>query len=237
MLSLDKLAKIDPYSDEWYANRVGMITSSEFSSICSYQDKPNELPKGAITYLDRLFCEKIVGKSNTKNISSEAIVNGVENEPVAIKYYYELCKGTDKEFQLLDKNQIIVNEYEASTPDSLILRNGCAGYNETDRTLDCETLEVKCPLEYAVFRSYSKLRTPEDLKKLSTKYYWQKIHQLLSANCRFGNWICFHKDFIGKDETKIKPMYHLRFDQMELREDIKFARLRTNMAIKYLQTI
>jgi len=125
---------VEPRSQEWYALRLGIPTSSEFHRVIT--PKKLQLSSQAPGYMYRLLAEYITGEQ-VENYQSEYMVRGQELEDKAI-LAYEIMTG----FETTPGGFI-------TTDDGLI---GCS----PDRLIgEVGDLEIKCPLiqtqvEYAL---------------------------------------------------------------------------------------
>ena len=63
MLDVNKISTIVPYSAEWFNHRLGMMTSSPISCICT----PKGIGKGGLTYIRNKVYEKLTGKTTERN--------------------------------------------------------------------------------------------------------------------------------------------------------------------------
>jgi YqaJ-like viral recombinase domain len=114
-----------PRSREWYALRLGIPTSSEFSRIIT--PKTMKISSQAPGYMNRLLAEWVTGQQ-VENFQSEYMVRGQELEDEAIAAY-EMLTGAETSpggFVTTDDGML------GCSPDRLIGNDG--------------DLELKCPL-------------------------------------------------------------------------------------------
>jgi len=67
MLNVNKVSQIEPYSPEWFSNRLGKLTSSSIACLCA----PKGIGTGGMTYIRNKVSEVITGISTEKNNTSE----------------------------------------------------------------------------------------------------------------------------------------------------------------------
>lgn len=231
MLPLSRISQIVPYSKEWYANRLAKMTSSPISCICA----PKGIGEGGLTYIRNKVSEAITGKSTERNITTEAILWGIENEPKAIAYWkqsknkqHELDPTKEFVYRHLTDQHIVFNEYFSSTPDALIMMNEKLVFSEDGEFLNCETLESKSYMTPSVHMAHVECQTAKELKALNPKIFWQIISQISWAGVTRGRAIFFHPDF---PETSPYRLGEVLFRKVDLVEDFKFFQDRTDEAV------
>jgi hypothetical protein len=200
----------------WFRQRLGKFTSSELGKLMTYEDKIDQLPKGAMTYAEEKALEILTDGQNVKNFSNDSMDRGNEKELEAVELFEEkynlkvFSKGDDQEF-------IELCSYFGGTPDGLID--------------DDALIEVKCPdCKTHLFRIRN-IKSVEDFKKHEKDYYWQIQGNLLSSGRSKGYFIDFDDRFTNED---------LRLFVLEIPrndEDIQKAKTRLTMAEKYKQEL
>ena len=160
-------------SPEWFAVRLGLVTSSKFSDVMA-KGKGSAPSKTRETYMKELACERITGKVQ-ESYSNAWMQRGTELEPQA-RAMLELDKGID----VIQVGFIKLNEDIGCSSDGLV----------GDDTL----AEFKCPkhtthLDYLIDR---------DL--LYTDYKTQVQGELFVTGRKKAYLCSFHPDFpAGKD--------------------------------------
>lgn len=220
MLSLDKISQIVPYSDDWFRNRLGKMTSSQISCICA----PKGIGEGGNTYIRNKVYEVLTGLSSERNITTEAITWGVENEPKAIAYWKSITPDCHR---LLTDVHIVHSERFSSTPDALVMMNNKLVFSEDGTELNCETLESKSYMTPATHMAHVECRTANDIKALNSKLYWQVISQIHWAAVLRGRAIFFHPDF---KEDSVYRLSEVVFRKAELIKDFEFFQNRCDEA-------
>lgn len=151
-------------TEEWFAQRVGKFTGSQFASLMAGES--TETYQG---YLREKAWERLTGKA-VQGYTNEAMLHGIETEPQA-RAYYEFVKDV-----LVEEVAFIAHPdltYVGVSPDGLIGSDGM--------------LEIKCPqpkthIEYLA------------AKKLPAKYRWQVQGQLWVAKRDWCDFVSFHPD-------------------------------------------
>lgn len=216
MLALSKISKISPYSDAWFNARLAMLTSSKISCICA----PEGIGRGGMTYIRNKVSEAITGKSTEKNITTEGTQWGIDNEPIAIKYFQQKKNIP----AIITDKHIVFDERYSSTPDGLLIMNEKFSMTGNEEFLNCETLESKSYMTPSVHMQHVECQTPLEIKKINADLYWQVISQMAWADVLRGNAIFFHPDF---PETSNYRLGHVVFKKIDLMPDFKFFAART----------
>jgi len=224
MLPVSRISLIEPYTKEWFKNRFGKITSSLVSCLCP----PKGIGDGGLTYIRNKVHEEITGQPSDRNIETEGTLWGMTYEPMAIQYWRSVTPQCVKH---LPHQHIVFGERFASTPDDLVFMDEKLIFGNDpitkEETLNCETLEAKCYMTPAVHMEHVECKTPEQLKKINPKVYWQVISQIEWANVMRGRAIFFHPHY--KDGHPYK-MGEVIFKKTELREEFKFFNTRMQEA-------
>lgn len=196
MLDIKRISHCVPYSDEWWADRVGKMTSSQIFKICGERG----IGKGGMTFIRNKVHEKLTGKLIDKQFDTEATAFGVQNEPLSIKNYAIKYNAPI----ILVSKHIIYNELFTSTPDFLVI-NKDFGDN-----YDCETGETKSyPTRHL---EMCECDTPEKIKDANVELFWQVISQMMFANVIVGNATFYNPEF-----AKTKALQHrVVFRKLEL---------------------
>lgn len=220
MLPLNRISQISPYSPEWFSNRLGKMTSSQIACICS----PKGIGKGGLTYIRNKVYEVITGKTTERNITTEATIWGIENEPKAIDYWKS---KTPNCFRKLTDQHIVYNERFSSTPDALVMMNEKLIFSEDGEFLNCETLESKSYMTPSVHMAHVECQTAKEIKELNPDLFWQVLSQMYWADCLRGNAIFFHPHFPEESPYRLG---HVVFKRIELRDEFQLFKDRTDEA-------
>ena len=187
MLLLSKISAIVPYSYEWFVHRRGVMTGSNMSPICA----PEGIGVGAMTYIRNKVYEKITGHTTEKNITSDDIIWGIDNEPIGLEEW-RIKEGY---FDLQREKHIIYSERYSVTPDGLAIKNEKLMFLKDGSELNCETCEIKCFPTPSRHMAHVECETPNDIFKLNKPLFWQVISQVKWCGVRYGHAIFFHPDF------------------------------------------
>lgn len=210
--NLKSISNITPYSDDWWLSRLGKLTSSRISCILGDRG----IGEGGMTYIRSKVAEKLTGKSSERNVTTEAILFGISNEPLSIANYKEKYNVP---FILTNKH-LVYNELFASTPDFIVINS------ELGDSYDAETGETKSYQTFATHMEHCECNTPADIKKIDKALYWQVISQMAWSGVLKGNATFYHPDFAG---TKLES-HRVQFKKIELIADFKFLATRMEEA-------
>lgn len=219
MLLLSKISKIVPYSQEWFNHRLGVMTGSMVSPICA----PEGIGVGAMTYIRNKVYEKITGKSTEKNITTDGTVWGIENEPIAIQEW----KNEQGFYDIITDKHIIFNDRYSVTPDGLVIRDVKTAYIKDGTELNCETVESKSFMTPSVHMAHVECKTPEEIRRLNPKLFWQVVSQVYWADVLRGHAIFFHPDFKKGHPYR---MGHVQFRRIEMTKEFNLFKTRTEEA-------
>src|SRR6185503_7321268 len=188
MLLKSKISKIEIYTDDWFKERLGKLTSSEIHFITS----SSFWTTGCQTYLYRKVGEKVTGKFIIKGGGDSSIIEAMEwgnaHELEALKVFSE---KKQIEFIVYQKLITDIENGYGSTPDGLIIHRESS--NELE--YDVSTIEVKCPPTYHNYIRLALCRTPQDLKRESSQYYWQVLDQMFICQSMVGYFAVYHPEF------------------------------------------
>jgi hypothetical protein len=227
MLPLSRISQIEPYSKEWFRNRLGKMTSSQIACLCA----PKGIGEGGMTYIRNKVSEVITGVSTERNVTNEAILFGIENEPKAIQYWRSVTPAVHR---MITDTHIVFNERFSSTPDALVMMNEKLVFTEDGDFLNCETLETKSYMTPSVHMAHVECKTPQDLKLLDPKIYWQKISQIEWAGVTRGRTIFFHPHF---PESSPYRLGEVIFKKTELLSEFQFFNTRMQEAIQIFEKV
>lgn len=157
-------APIEQRTPEWFAQRLGKFTGSQFAALMA-----GESTETYLGYLREKAWERLTGKS-VSTFTNEAMQHGIDTEPQA-RAYYEFV--TDN--QVIEQGFVIHPELDfvGMSPDGLIGDNGL--------------VEIKCPqpkthIEYLASG------------KMPSKYRWQVQGQLWIAKRDWCDFVSFHPE-------------------------------------------
>jgi putative phage-type endonuclease len=151
-------------SPEWFAQRVGKFTGSQYSCLMAGPDTDTYK-----NYIREKAWERLTGKA-VQGFTNDAMQHGIDTEPQA-RAYYEFVTDT-----VVEEVGFLVHPdypYLGVSPDGLVGSDGL--------------LEIKCPqpkthIEYLAS------------KKLPAKYKAQVQGQLMVARRDWCDFVSFHPD-------------------------------------------
>lgn len=161
---------VDQRSPEWYALRLGRLTSSIVSDMLAVR-KDGKEAAGRRNLRVRLALERIVGRNLESTYTSAAMQQGIEREADA-QALYEVATG-----RLIEPVGFIAHDelLAGCSPDGIV--NGFEGI-----------VEAKSPLPATHLEYLRTSRIPED-------YHRQVLHQLWLTGARWCDWISYGPEF------------------------------------------
>lgn len=223
MLHIYHISKVQIYSDEWQLTRRGKLTSSRIFTLMG--EKP--FTTGAMTYIYHKAGETLTGHitAEDEQFEDENTAWGNTYEPEAIRLFSQT-----KQIQYLATQKLIhnPNKQYSSTPDAIWIHGVCQNQVE----YNVSTLEVKCPRKFHRFIPFQRCRTPAEIKKLSTMFYWQVIDQMWNCGSALGYFMVYHPQFPPQANHRI-----IEFKKMDLWDDFKLLTQRKEMATQKMEEI
>lgn len=219
MLKLSSITTYIPYSPEWWADRLGKITSSKRSCLMGEKG----IGVGGLTYIYQKVGEMMTGISSEKNITTEAIMFGIENEPKSLQYFIQKYEIP----MLIVNKHLSGGEYFSSTPDALLVHRAIGD------TYDCETVETKSYSSYEKHIRHCLCKTPQDIKKINPELYWQVIDQMAIADVVQGNAL-FYNPLFKEGEGRSNRVI---FRKIDLINDFKLHKQRNEIIINEIPSI
>lgn len=206
---LEKLEnKTDTRREDWLKQRIGRFTASEMHRLLTYENKPDELPKGAETYILEKVVEVLTGEA-TEGFKSDAMQWGNDKELEAIEIF---ANKRDITIRSTGENQKFVKygNHAGGTPDGI-----GHGFD----------IEVKCPNSLTHFIYVSKIKDSETLKAVKKDYYYQMQSLMLFTGKKYGYFISYDPRY----KMKSKRLHFARIERNE--KDIEFIKQRLELAI------
>lgn len=212
MLKIENIGSSEVHSDAWRMGRLAKFTSSMIYTLMG------KIPftDGATTYIYEKVGESLTGTPAKEEVETEATRWGLHWENHAIKKFGQL-KGVD--FLVVQKLISIPGSMFGSTPDAIWVKK------LFDDGYDVETAEIKCYPSYGHYIECALCATPEQLKSVDKKLYWQVIDQMENCNCLNGNAVLFHPLF------KSGGFRVIPFRKINLIPDFKLLKERKESAI------
>lgn len=226
MLHKTHISNIEIYTPEWDAIRLGRFTSSKISSLMG--EKPYQ--KEFMSYVYQKAGELIAGRLSTEEgedqIDDENTLWGLQYEPEALRSF-----GISHKIEYLVTQKVIFEPggCTSSTPDALWILSSSI---TKDDCYNVATVEVKCPRKYHTFFPLYACKTTEQLKKYSSKYYWQVLDQMTICGAPEGYFVCYHPLFPSE-----KRMSVIHFKKIDLWPDFSLLEQRKELAIKKYKEI
>lgn len=186
MLNKTHISNIVIHSDEWFAGRLAKFTSSEWHYLMGSKG----LGDAGYRYIWRKVGERLTGVPCRKEITTEQTEWGHIYEPENLRNF-----GKKMGLEFLVTQKLIVNPapdtMEGSTPDAIWVIN-----ESVDKSsYNVSTIEAKCPPTFDNYIELWNCETPEQVKKISSAYYWQVLHQIRACDCLKGYLSIYHPQF------------------------------------------
>jgi len=175
---------------EWYANRLGRFSCSQFYRLMTEpklkaDKEAGNLSDGAMTYVYECLAERITGQRAKDEFTSKYTEHGIDNEPIAKAIYNEVfaCKIEDSAY-------IEYGENAGGSPDGLVGIDGL--------------IEIKCPYTITSHLEH-KLENLIDVGK--KEYYYQCLGYLLITGRKWIDFVSYHPAYPGKLQIVYKRLY------------------------------
>ncbi|TWP31916.1 hypothetical protein ETU08_00210 [Apibacter muscae] len=203
----DTSNEIDSF-EQWLNQRNGRFTASEIYRILTYQEKPDYISAGALSYIEEKALEVLTNGKSRKTFFNLSMKHGKTFELEAI------AKAEEKliiKFEKTGKDQEFIEygSHAGCTPDGLSEKLG---------------IEVKCPDCKTHFK-YLKIKNQEDLKRTEPKYYWQIQKGMLCTGLKQWYFVSYDPRFTNEKNQLLTLLIH------ENDKDIEFLKQRLKLAI------
>lgn len=166
-------------SDEWYAARLGWLTSSRAAAVLARR-KDNDEAAGRRNLRVELVLERLMGRRVGRDFRSWEMQQGAEREPDA-RTLYEALTG----------RIVVQTGFVRSTVHAWV---GCSLDGHVG---DFEgVVEAKCPIPATHFDF---LRTG----KVPAEYVPQILHQLWVTGARWADFVSYNPDFPDRLQAKV----------------------------------
>jgi YqaJ-like recombinase protein len=183
---------IEPHTDEWYATRLGKVTSSKSDLIFKGgRGKDEYFGTGALTYINILIAERLTGES--KEASGRPIDWGLSNEHDARLMYSMVTnqKVTESKYYNHDG---IYSQIFGGTNDGEVDDEGI--------------IEIKCPYASENHIAICQMNTVEELKKFDNGYYCQSQGNMFLTGAKWCDFISYDPRVKNTDfQIKIMRIY------------------------------
>lgn len=227
MLPVSHITKIPMFGDagqmseEWRKGRLSKFTASEQSALMG--EKPDTI--GALNYIRRKVGENLTGLPCRDEVDTVSTQHGKDYEDAGI-----LAVGKHLQVEFVIKQKLISEpgSQHAATPDFLIRHKE----SPDGKYWKVSTGEIKCPPSYDRFCELFCCNTPDDLKKVSKAYYWQKLKQMKVCNALIGYFGIYHPFFIEST-----PLNIIIFRRKDLMEDFRLLDARDQFAVNKFNEI
>jgi hypothetical protein len=186
---------IEQYTQEWFAQRLGKITSSTCFNLMV---EPKTKLEGSLSdttknYLKQKVVEKLTGVQ--RDYKSDATTHGLMMEAEALDYYANKTGNIVGEAGYIES----ITDLYGGTPDGFVNHNGI--------------IQVKCPYNYVNHLNYGIIEDINTFKKKYKEYYWQCQSDMLVSGREFCEFVSYCNDmpedfkmFIFRIESNLEDM-------------------------------
>lgn len=215
--------------ENWERVRLGRITSSGIGKLLQSGTKGNYFGKGALSYIDDLIAQRLVGQSN--DISElRAIEWGLDYEAEAYAKCMEVWQPDDCDFY--GNNQrlfLTLGDFIGGSPDFIATKDGKTYIGE-----------IKCPYSSVNHVKALLLNSGVDLLEYNKTYYAQlQFNMLLYASVSGANLEDIKGLFVSYDpRIKADNVNHLTLSIIEVGLDADFineAKERAEKAVEVMK--
>lgn len=177
---------------EWYALRLGRITSTTAAALMTKGRKAGELSNTAKSELYRIKAERNLRKEfRTSRIDeyiertgfhTAAIDFGKQTEDEARQFYTLNTGNIVTEIAFITPENEDLEDYWGDSPDGIV-------FDDDRRLVGC--IEIKCP-KPATFMEYAtRFSEGETLKQIEPKYWWQVCNHLAVSGADWCDFIIY----------------------------------------------
>jgi len=191
----DELDKVE----SWHKQRDDKFTSSCLSKLLTYEDKIDELPKGAIIYIEEIIVAILTDGKSRETYKNE-----------------DMERGTDKEVEGVERFEKVMNVKCFAVGDNQEFVEMCSYFGGTPDGLfgDDSLIEIKCPKSKTHLFYLRNIKTAVDLKKHKSNYYWQIQGNLLATGRKNGYFISYDERF--KNENQQILIVKVERDELDM---------------------
>lgn len=170
---------IEQYSQEWFNQRLGKITSSTIWNLMVEPKEKTKKDAGDLSsttkeYLMGKLAERLTGVQ--REFKSDATVHGLELENEALSHYTLVTGKLVFEAGYIEA----VNGLYGGTPDAFTEDNGI--------------VQVKCPYNYVNHIHYGLIDGQDFFKSKYREYYWQCQSDMLVAGKEYCDFVSYCPD-------------------------------------------
>lgn len=219
MLKKENISQAKIYSDEWQMCRRGKFTSSKIHCLMGEKG----LSQGAYSYIDQKLGELMTNHvCDDEEFEDENTAWGNQYEPHAIAKFHTV---NNVEFLVTQRLIYAPDSHYSSTPDAIWVHGEAINQLE----YNVSTLEVKCPRKFHRFNKFFRCKTPQDLLKTESKYYWQVLDQMDNCDSAVGYFAVYHPLYPPECNYK-----QIQFKKIDLWDDFKKLKQRKKEAVELM---
>ena len=200
---------MEQYSKEWFAARMGKLTSSTIWNLTVepklIKDK-GQLSATTKEYLNGKLAERLTGVQ--RDFKSDATTHGLEMEGEAIKYYETITAKKVTPTTYIEA----INGLYGGTPDGL---------------LETGIIQIKCPYNFTNHLNYGLVNSQEYFKVKYREYYWQCQSDMMVAEKEYCDFVSYCADM-----PEGLKLFIIRLDRNL--EDMQFLLKKIEQAGEYM---
>lgn len=232
---ISKVSMLDEngmFSYEWRKERTSKFTSSQIYKLCDEKGFGDT----GMNYIRTRVFEDISKVSTDKDILTQATADGIIYEIPALQKFMQATGNVLIVTQKIVKG---TNPRYSSTPDGLIIRRE----TNDDLYYDASTVETKC-FQPERHMKCVECTTPQELKAVDRKTYFQVLDQLLVCDCLNGFAVYYHPDLpINEGGMRIIEFRKMQKEIIKgkevhpIKDDMDFLHGRKEEALKEFERI
>lgn len=169
---------VDQNTDEWFAMRAGLLTSSKLGTIMANYGKAFGEP--AKKYAVNIAIEQITGKPIASSYSNEHMERGHEQEPIARMLYEE------ETFSEVSNGGFFESEFVGCSPDGLVYDDG--------------VIEIKSVISSVHFANIKR-------QNIDPAYKWQCIGNLKFTDRIWIDFVSYCEEFPEDRRLFVKRLH------------------------------
>lgn len=173
---------VEQRSPEWHALRLGRVCASKAADMLAVRPSDGKPAAGRNNLRVQLVLERVTGRSQERNVQTQAMLDGVEREDAALALYQAETGSLLQKVGFVSHPELMAG----ASPD------GVLGSWE-------RFVEVKAPIPATHLETLRTSRVPDD-------YLKQMLHLAWLTDMRAGDFVSYQPDFPDVLRLKILPV-------------------------------
>ena len=208
--------KLEGAQEQFNRVRFGRITASKMHQLLTCANKPDVLPAGAKTYLDKKITQRLTEYEHEGDgYKSKSMQWGLDHEVEAVERFTEET-GLPVRAYGADQESLIKGDYLSCTPDGLI---------ETQSGAETKCLNSENHLKFL------EISTAEEVKKVFPNHYWQCLASCFITDRKDWNLISYDPRF----KKRSNQIVIIPISPKDRSDDFEFMQARIKLSIDYVK--